>query len=1253
MFKTLLGALNSAITLLSSDTGLVGRGLAGLAEIDPALAARAAAFVAEGTGEAVLLELQAHAPKAGDLLGAPGRLYYGWYAHSSPDDAAAKVKAGLAARNELYQRVALEPAAVALLARLGKVLEAADRGKRLDRTGSSAPDWLQYLLNDALAASIDTHAGQAGSPDRPAWDVRLLRAILDDAGLPGAMALPIVFERREVSHYHLDNVYKRLLAPGALDDDMLSHPDDVAFAAKTLSASGKVLLANRIGTSSALRDRYAGLLVRLAVGDGKTVRAAAARHLDALDRTLATGLLDEALRGGQTEERSNAAEALARLQGPAAAAILEAALAQEAGKPVQQAIRAALSRIQAATDAAAVELPEPPPLPPFEETRLGAEALELLLDNRVQLLEQLRRATEAEEERNRTATHKWDWQRKHYDTYRGLTENQLRTALLALNGETRAFGVLADRSVDETLAFGGRLEARADYGLVQALRWQLHGTGSGYDHWTHPRFQAWLRRQDPAQVDLRQIEEIATRFGAAPGAFAARCLQHSWNPQLLPQAVLPPERVWPCLVQYPALIDEGLGMTAQAERGRYNEFDLGQTLSVLATFPALPSRWLPRVMELALGEGKTHRMAAQRVLDSLPDIGRRVCEALESNRQELRIEAARWLARLGDRAGLAAVSLPALNAALDKETRETVSAELMTALEKLGQDLSPRLAPAILLKQARKGLKAKPPAGLAWFPFEQLPACAWQDGDAVDPDIIRWWIILAARLKEPAANALLERYLGLLDPASRAALGRFVLLQFIAHDTRHPPLEEAMAHAALHAPARYQSYQQWARQHPQYYEAQGKLTPEQVFEEVKREKLAEYLGSAIGEKGILALSFGAPGHETVAAIQQYMRDHYPRRTQIEAMLEAAAVSRDPAVIQLMLSVARRYRTASVQQKARELVERIAERNGWTQDELADRTVPTAGLDESGQLTLQYGTRAYTVVLDASLKLVLRNSEGKPVSALPAPRQDDPPGAIKEAKQQLSASKKELKQVLDLQQARLYEAMCAGRTWPAAEWEQFVRRHPVVGRLAQRLLWARLGEDGKAIALFRPAEDGSLINADDDEVELPADARVAVAHATMLDDGQVRAWQAHFKDYKVSPLFAQLGRRLPPFEAGARLVNDRLGWTSDTFTLRNAFGKAGYQRGAAEDGGVFFEYTKDFAAIGIRVSIEFSGSQLPEENMPAALKTLGFQPLSARAGFGPLQLDKIPPVLLAEAWADYHAVSAACAFDPEWERKMPW
>lgn len=1252
MLKKSFGAISSARRALSSDTSLIKQGLGGLGLLDRDIAARAIQFVAFGEHDEVLIELRTQGPRASLLLGNPGRLKWNFVANLGQDDKdrAAGIDS-MAGRHAIYQGIDGDAPNIPMLVRLSKVLEAADQGQKVDHTGASMPNWLQYLLNDALWASFpDTEAARKQG-DRPAWDINLLAAILEHEELPAAMTLPIIFERRALDSYYHEHTYVRLLAPGALDDYMLAHAPAIEAAAACLSAVGRALLANRIGGNQALLRAFTPLVVKLAVCDSKTVRAAAARHLDGMEKDRCNTVLGELLRRGETDERANAADLLARTQGENAVPILDDALLKETSKPVQQSIRNALSRLHAADDAGELELPSPPELPALPEQRLGADALDLLLSNRAELLERLRKGADDEAESNRTAKYKSNFRRAHYLRYQLLTEEQLRSALLALNGQgdQRVSTVLANHAVDETLSFSGRLEARPDFGLPQVLRWAVH---YGREIWFNPHFQTWLRKQDKHKVDLRQLAALIVQCGGPDDTIALTCLRQSWHVAQGPQSILPAERVWPYFSTVPCLIDEGLGLAANADRGRYGALDLGCTLAVLATFPIIPARWLSRVMEFALGDGKIHRAAAQAILGTLPDIGKRVCEALASGKQELRIEAARWLEKLDYRAGI-----PALYAALEKETRETVSAALMTSLEKLGEDLSPHLAPAKLLAQARKGLKGKAPAGMAWLNLDGLPACHWQDGAKVEPDIIRWWVILACKLKEPAGNALLERYMGLIAPPGRAALGAFLLYQFIARDTASPSLEEGIAWANAHAAQRHQQYQTWAKQHPQYYEAQGKLTQEQVFEQLKREKMAEYLGTAINEKGILALVSGMPGHELVSAMQHYMRDHYPRRAQVEALLEAACVANEASVIQFTLGIARRYRTASVREKARTLVQRIAERNGWTQEQLADRTIPTGGLDERGRLALQYGNRAYIVMLDGALKPVLQNSEGKVVSALPAPRQDDATESIKEAKQQFATCKKELRQVAAMQTSRLYEAMCAGRAWPANEWREYLLRHPIVGRLAQRLVWAASTADGQPGRLFRPTEDGSLIDTADDEIAPSDDASIRLAHGSIVAPEHASAWITHFKDYKLTPLFDQMTRKRPALAegSGGETLADRKGWISDAFTLRGAFNKLGYQRGQGEDGGIFFEYRKDFTSAGLGVRIEFSGNALPEQNLPAALKTLGFYSLDARRHkHATVALDKVPPVLLAEAYGDYHAVAAACVgFDPEWEKKMPW
>ncbi|CDL83782.1 hypothetical protein Xszus_00562 [Xenorhabdus szentirmaii] len=748
-------------------------------------------------------------------------------------------------------------------------------------------------------------------------------------------------------------------------------------------------------------------------------------------------------------------------------------------------------------------------------------------------------------------------------------------------------------------------------------------------------------------LELRHIEDVLTRchFEDASRVTAEFCLESSHGLQLLPH----PEQIWPFYSQHPEYIAEVLGLMPDNRRNRYNGFSLENTLEVLAKYPVLPAQFIPRIMELALGSNKTHRVSAQNLLESLSNIHESAQEALSSTKQDIRITAIEWLVRLKKSA-----SLPHLYALLKKEKQETVRAALLTALEQYGEDIAEYLSPKVLLAEAQKGLKGKIPASLSWFNFEALPALTWENGEAVDPDIFRWWVVLAVKLKVPSGNGLLQRYISLLSLGSQQKLGNFILQSFVAQDLKGPSLEEAMDEAQREAPSRLNRYQHSARRYPEYYGQYKDITLEQVVEEIKNEVLRRYLGSAIRDKGMLALVCGIEGHVAVSVLRNYMRDHYQRRAQIEAMVAALSINNDPLIIQFLLSLSRRYRTASIQEKARELVIQIAERNGWTADELADRTIPAAGLNETGTLVLEYGERTFTARLDAKQKLALFNPEGKAIKALPAPRNNEDEGLVKEAKKLFTNSKKELKQVLELQTVRLYEAMCAQRQWLSSDWQEYILAHPVMHKLIEKLVWLEI-KDGEVINQFRPSDDGCLLNLDDDEIALLDDSSIQLAHATLISDADCQAWLAHFKDYKVKFLFSQIENRIPDVNLTQDEINDRKGWVTDTFTLRGVLTKMGYQRGAVQDGGSFTHYHKYFTNLKCYVNIEFSGSYMPEENIPAVLLNLNFskEPIYYWSGHT-LELKDVPPILLAESYAEYLKAAEACSgFDPDWESKTPW
>ena len=240
-------------------------------------------------------------------------------------------------------------------------------------------------------------------------------------------------------------------------------------------------------------------------------------------------------------------------------------------------------------------------------------------------------------------------------------------------------------------------------------------------------------------------------------------------------------------------------------------------------------------------------------------------------------------------------------------------------------------------------------------------------------------------------------------------------------------------------------------------------------------------------------------------------------------------------------------------------------------------------------------------------------------------------------------------------SRFYQAMCAERRWRVKDWREYLQHHPLVSRLIQDLVWLQLDKNGQLINGFRSNEKGYFTtNIYGAEVLLYENQFITVAHSALLSNNYIARWQAYLKEYKVNTLFDQFSTSLPDmnkFKDG--IIDDRLGWLTDSFTLRDVLKKLGYERDNAEDGGYFYSYYKYFDTLNIYINIEFSGNMLPEENIPAVLYTLYF---SNKKGFkdSAIALDKLPKVLLAEGYANYIAVAdASNGFDPNWQNKVIW
>ncbi len=1172
---------------------------------------RAVRFVQDGSGPEVLLALDAgHAPDLDRLLIEPGRVtsWTPWLADSltkrlqqvgiSGDPRTAVV----GPRAELYRNTAIgQPQFL----RFGYLLAAVGAGP--NRRVDGVPAWLTALLNDLATLTERSALPHLQWPPERFADL-LRHDGCPEADIPATVFLAFcqqekVWGSQTVRPHELPGIDNYLLGFG-----QLIPPGAVA----RLTADARTAIAERAKANPAVGHALAPMLAQLAVDKAKGVRVAAIAGLAVLPDELQATVLRQVLR---TTPASVAAELIEYLSRTAAGgALLDEAVA--AGAKLGAAVAKANARREALGPAEPQNLfvPAFTPYPDeLDEERAVAE---------------LRRFVDAQLARSGGGEHAW--QIKRARELGQVTDRDLWQIVQA------AAGRQAPPKALEVFSFHSVTSAVRSFNPLHVLRLEaelLRRNGR------ERQFRlGWVARDRTDEVtDLRQIADAVRRISAAPEVAAQvpdLARTSSW------WSAVEPEAAWPWFAERLDVLQDWLTGSAQ---------DAGDALAVLEAFPALPPALLPSIAAVALGDSRRNRPLAQAVL-AKHGLARGLAEqGLGDGRGEIRAASASWLAAVRDPG-----AIPAVRAALAKEKREVPRAAMLNALRDLGDDITADLAPDRLLTEARAGLKGKRPPALDWFGFDQLPALRWADGSAVDATIPTWWVVLANKVKDPDGSGLLDLYLGRLAADSAEALGRFMLASWIGQDTRHPDAQESRAHAEAEGRRRHQWAQERLRRlvaspktKPEYVEQAREwaaIPAEQHIRDAYAQHQATYLGSAAAHRGLLALTTRMPGIELADAVQSYIRNHGARRAQVDSLIHALYGNGQPAAVQLLLSVSQRFKQASVQATAARLVENLAERRGWTADELADRTIPTAGFDGDALLHLDFGTRAFVGRATPSGTIELSTADGKPVKSLPAARAADDEELVKAAKKQLAASRRELKAVLAQQTARLYEAMCAGRSWPAADWREFLLEHPLLAQLVSRLVW--LENPGAGQRAFRPTEDGSLIDADDETIELAPDARIGLAHRVTVTDEVAAAWKGHLADYEVTPLFSQFDNAVPDVDRSATETRALQGHLTDTFSFRGVATKRGYQRGPAEDGAWFSEYTKAFGAAGLTAVLEFTGSYVPEENFACATTALSFRGARHRA----VRLADVPDVLLAECYADYAALAALGPFDPQWEKK---
>ena len=627
-----------------------------------------------------------------------------------------------------------------------------------------------------------------------------------------------------------------------------------------------------------------------------------------------------------------------------------------------------------------------------------------------------------------------------------------------------------------------------------------------------------------------------------------------------------------------------------------------RAMTIIADFPTVPKALVAPLLYTAISGSPKLRAQAETLLEPVPGIDEMLIALLSDKKQGTRAQTARFLGVRG-----AKEALPALVKRLKSETSEAARAEMIAAVDQLGGDIAPYLSRKVLEAEAQKLVAKLPDGKMRWLDLRAAPQLVWADGTEANPEMLDAWARLALKLNTPAGSPLLTLYLGQMTEASVRAMSDWLLDAWIGYDT-----------AGVSGSSR------------------GRR---------------DYMNSAADTKGLLALTLMATPAKSAMRIAAYLKGHGRRVPQAKALVETLSGAGTRDAVQVLVATATRFKQRTVQQLAETLVAELAETRNWSEDELADRSVPTGGFDADGRMTLLVGEaeKEYVAQLADDLSITFQNPDGRRVKSLPAGTD----AATKEAKAQVSAAKKAMKAAMTQQHERLYEAMLRPRNWALADWQADVLAHPLLLRMAVRLVWRGLDADGQLLCTFRPTLEGDLYSAEGDDAVLADVARIDLAHTANLPEDQRTAWLQHLGDFEVDPLFAQLSRPvrdLPEDMRNLTRISDREGWLTTTFKLASRATKFGYERGSAGDGGGYSALSKTFRGAGITAHIGFTGSYMGAGDLPAAVTSLFFTQVSQGGFARGVPLQKVPPMLLSETWNDYHEVAEIGAFDPDWNKK---
>ncbi len=250
--------------------------------------------------------------------------------------------------------------------------------------------------------------------------------------------------------------------------------------------------------------------------------------------------------------------------------------------------------------------------------------------------------------------------------------------------------------------------------------------------------------------------------------------------------------------------------------------------------------------------------------------------------------------------------------------------------------------------------------------------------------------------------------------------------------------------------------------------------------------------------------------------------HGPKNLKVgnAAVIALLNMSDDEALAQLS-RLNQRVKMPSAKKQIQKALLSAAEKRGISISEMEERVVPDFGLDTTGIIECEIGGILAQIDASSGLKPELRweRPDGKALKSPPASIKDDFADDIKSMRK----TAKELQTAILAQRQRIESLYLQQRRWQAPDWQKFYLNHPLVSRLARRLIWQFSSAANQVTGIWF---DGHIIDIKGQKLDwIDDDTTVELWHPVGKAIDDVRAWRDWLMDRQISQPFKQAHREV--------------------------------------------------------------------------------------------------------------------------------